>query len=90
MNIDIPKAEQEQLAQYALAAGYADVASCVTEYIKALAYQAPDNFEPLSPIALEASLKSCDQSMAEFDRGEGLTAEQDRFQSLENLRQNQQ
>ena len=85
MKIDISKTEQDQLARHALAAGYSDVAAYVTEYVIALAHQ-PGDLEKLTPQALENSLETCDQSMAQFDRGEDVSSAAARDQSLSKLR----
>ena len=90
MHINIPQAEQEQIARMATAAGYSDVEHYITEHVLALAYQQPDELPSLTSDELKASLQMCDQSMAEFDAGRGLTSEQARSQTLDYLRQRPQ
>ncbi|MEQ8211859.1 MAG: hypothetical protein RH917_18825 [Lacipirellulaceae bacterium] len=88
MQINIPPLAEQQLAQHATAAGYSDVTVYVTEHVLALAEQ-PTSQEhpPLSEQQLQASLASCDLSMAQFEQGLGLTTEEARERTKNLLRQ---
>jgi len=88
MQIDIPKTEHERLAQQAAAAGYADVELYATEHLLALAQEpTPGELPPLAEDELQASLAMCNESMAEFEAGQGLTINEAHNLSLRRLRQ---
>ncbi len=87
MQIDIPQSEQDRLAQHA-AAGYDDVERYAAEHLVALAHQpTPDELPQLAEEELQASLAMCDESMAEFEAGGGLSIGEARELSLQRLRQ---
>lgn len=90
MHINIPPLAEQLLAQHATAAGYSDVAVYVTEHVLALAEQpTTQEYPPLSEQELQASLASCDLSMAQFEQGKGFSTEQARQRTKNLLRQQQ-
>ena len=87
MQINIPSGDHERLTQLALAAGYQDVEGYVTEHVLAIARQpAAEEFAPLSPADLAASLAMCDQGMAEMEAGASLSLEEARGRTFARLR----
>ena len=77
MQIDIPQADADKLAQLATKAGYDSVELFVTEHVLTLAHHAdPADLPPLSEEELRASLEMCDRGMAEIDAGGGRDARQ--------------
>jgi len=90
MQIDIPPAEQQKLAAKAIAAGFDDVEAYVAEHVLALAHYGPEVLAPMTDAELQASLAMCDESMAQIDRGEGISVEESRRKTFEALDQQMQ
>ena len=91
MQIDLPSSEQNRLAALAAEAGYESVERFATEHLLALAHNPKEaEFAPLTDEELKVSLAMCDESMAQIDRGEGLTVEEARKETINQLRSNNQ
>ena len=91
MEINIPPAEHALLAQQATAAGYDDVARYAADVLVAQAQgQAAAELPLLADGDLQHSLSNCDQSMAEFAAGEGLSVDEARRQTHEQFRRQSQ
>jgi len=89
MQIELPQSEQERLAQHAAAAGYDDVERYAAEHLLALAQEpTPDELPPLGDEELQASLEMIDAGIKEIVAGGGLTVDQARQQSLDQIKRN--
>jgi hypothetical protein len=75
MYIDLPPVEQERLSQIALAAGFNNVSQYLTHHVIALAHEY-DEAKAVDSIELQASVRTCQQSMKAFDNDQGMRSNQ--------------
>ena len=87
MHIQIPQDEADKLARHAAAAGFDSVEKYVADFVLNLANHptADELFGPLSDNELAASLAMIDQGMQQINDGEGLTVDEARRRTLENI-----
>lgn len=87
MQLNIPPHEIEKLTQHATAAGFGNVESYVTQFVLALAERpsVEEAFSPLTDAELAASLAMIDQGLAEIKAGKGLSVEEARRLSHEDI-----
>lgn len=71
MQIDLPAADQQILAQQAIASGYGTVEEYVSTLLVQFAHQGP-----ISMAALLASTRECEENYASIQRGGGREAKQ--------------
>jgi len=92
MQIDIPTTEAKKLESHAAAAGYDNVEKYVTEFVLALAGQpnAAEHFALLTDDELSASLAMLDRGMEQIRSGQGLSVEDARRHSLQQLGRRQE
>lgn len=91
MQIEMPQNEQNRLATLAAEAGYESVERYATDHLLALAHNPVGaDFAPLNEEELQASLAMCDESMAQIERGEGMSTQEARQRTITELSRNAQ
>lgn len=87
MQLNIPPYEIEKLTQHANAAGFGSVETYVTQFVLALAERpsVEESFAPLTDAELTASLAMIDQGRSEIEAGKGLSVEEARRRSREDI-----
>ena len=87
MQLKIPSHEIEKLTQHATAAGFGSVESYVTQFVLALAERpnTKEVFAPLKDDELAASLAMIDRGIAEIGAGQGMSLDEARRRTRENI-----